>query len=239
MRDKGTGMYNNYFDQVYSKFWTKTSQAYGMEDGLDSIIDILKNLHGKSAFEIGIGTGWPIADMLEKSGLSLAGCDISSSLIMQARQSYPDMELYTGTIWDAGIDKELKWDIVYCIRSSWYMKDFLGVIEKMMQMTNENGYIVFNIINRRNKENKKALWKNRFSRIRGRIEGSIKVLLLNRDYFASCPAFYYTKSEVESVLRKENVEWQVLSTNQLTDSRKEFEEDGQKLLFIVRKLNNN
>lgn len=231
-------MYNNYFELRYSKFWTEKSKAYGMEDGLDSIIDILKNLHGKSAFEIGIGTGWPIADMLEKSGLKLAGCDISSSLIMKTKQSYPNMELYAGTIWDVDTDEERKWDIVYCIRSSWCIKDFLSVIEKMVQMTNENGYVVFNIINRSNKENKKALRKNRLSRVRGRIEGAIKVLLFNRDYFASCPAFYYTKSEVEDVLKKENVEWKVLSTNQLMDSKKEFEEDGQKLLFIVRKFSN-
>ena len=231
-------MYNNYFEQIYSKFWTEHSKAYGMGDGLDSIIDILQNLHGKSAFEIGSGTGWPIADLLEKGGLKLAGCDISSSLIMQTKQAYPNMELYAGTIWDVDIDEKRKWDIVYCIRTSWQIKDFLLVIEKMLQMTNDNGYIVFNIINKSNKENKKALWKNRFSRVRGRIEGAIKVLLFNRDYFASCPGFFYTKAEVESVLRKENVEWQVLSTNQLMDSKKEFEEDGQKLLFIVRKLSN-
>lgn len=50
-------MYNNYFENVYSKFWTETSKAYGLEDGVDSIIEILQQLHGESAFEVGIGTG--------------------------------------------------------------------------------------------------------------------------------------------------------------------------------------
>lgn len=48
-------MYNNYFENVYSKFWTETSKAYGLEDGVDSIIEILQQLHGESAFEVGIG----------------------------------------------------------------------------------------------------------------------------------------------------------------------------------------
>lgn len=38
-------MYNNYFEHVYSKFWTETSKKYGMEDGVDSIIEIMKQLH--------------------------------------------------------------------------------------------------------------------------------------------------------------------------------------------------
>ena len=231
-------MYNNYFENVYSKFWTETSKAYGLEDGVDSIIEILQQLHGESAFEVGIGTGWPIADSLLKSGVKMSGCDISSSLVEQTRKTYPDMDLFTGTIWDINKSalRNVKYDIVYCIRSSWYMQDFLRVIQKMLHMTRNNGYVVFNIINRQNQDNKKALAKNRFQRVKGRIEGALKVLLLNRDYFASCPAYYYTKSEIENLLRSINVKWKVLSTNQLFDREAKFDECGQKLLFIVQKL---
>ena len=105
----------------------------------------------------------------------------------------------------------------------------------MLQMTRSNGYVVFNIINGKNQENKKALARNRFQRIKGRIEGALKVLLFNRDYFASCPAFYYTQSEIERVLRILNVKWKVLSTNQLGDNVAEFDEKGQKLLFVIQK----
>ena len=231
-------MYNNYFEHVYSKFWTETSKAYGLEDGVDSIIEILQQLHGESAFEVGIGTGWPIADSLLKSGVKMSGCDISSSLVEQTRKTYPDMDLFTGTIWDINKSalRNVKYDIVYCIRSSWYMQDFLRVIQKMLHMTRKNGYVVFNIINRQNQDNKKALAKNRFQRVKGRIEGALKVLLLNRDYFASCPAYYYTKSEIENLLRSMDVKWKVLSTNQLSDREAKFDECGQKLLFIVQKL---
>ena len=231
-------MYNNYFENVYSKFWTETSKAYGLEDGVDSIIEILQQLHGESAFEVGIGTGWPIADSLLKSGVKMSGCDISSSLVEQTRKTYPDMDLFTGTIWDINKSalRNVKYDIVYCIRSSWYMQDFLRVRQKMLHMTRKNGYVVFNIINRQNQDNKKALAKNRFQRVKGRIEGALKVLLLNRDYFASCPAYYYTKSEIENLLRSINVKWKVLSTNQLFDREAKFDECGQKLLFIVQKL---
>lgn len=230
-------MYNNYFEHVYSKFWTETSKKYGMEDGVDSIIEILLQLHAKSVFEVGIGTGWPIADSLLKSGVKMSGCDISVSLIEQTKKAYPAMDLFAGTIWDINKStlKNAKFDIVYCIRSSWYMKDFLRVIEKMLHMTRSKGYVVFNIINRENQENKTALARNRFQRIKGRIEGALKVILFNRDYFASCPAFYYTQSEIEGLLRTLNVKWKVLSTNQLSDKKAEFDKKGQKLLFVVQK----
>lgn len=95
-------MYNNYFEHVYSKFWTETSKKYGMEDGVDSIIEIMKQLHVETAFEVGIGTGWPIADSLVKSGVKISGCDISESLITQTKKAYPDMDVFAGTIWEAG-----------------------------------------------------------------------------------------------------------------------------------------
>lgn len=231
-------MYNNYFEHVYSKFWKETSKKYGMEDGIDSIIEILQELKGETAFEVGIGTGWPLADSLQKTGVQMSGCDIAVSLIEQTKKEYPNMDVFAGTIWEVRDIKKgnfPQYDIVYCIRSSWYMKDFLKVIEQMLYMTKSDGYVVFNILNRQNQENKTTLMKSRFTHIKGRIEGALKVLLFNRDYFAACPIFYYTKTEVESVLSTKNVQWQVVSSNQLLDRRAEFEECGQKLLFIVKK----
>lgn len=229
-------MYNNYFESVYSKFWTETTKKYGMEDGIDSIIKILTDLRVETAFEVGIGTGWPIADSLAKSGVKISGCDISKSLIEQTKNSYPDMDVFAGTIWEMGGGDLGKYDMVYCIRSSWYMKDFLEVIGKMFQMTKNGGYIVFNIINKQNDENRRALRKSRFHCVKGRIEGALKVLLYNRDYFAPCPPFYYTQSEIEGLLCTFKAKWRVLSTNQLLDSRTQFDGKGQKLLFIVQKL---
>lgn len=77
----------------------------------------------------------------------MSECDISESLIKQTQETYPNMELFVGSIWAMGSRFSKKYDIVYCIRSSWYMKDFLRMVKTMLEMTKSNGYVVFNIIN--------------------------------------------------------------------------------------------
>ena len=228
-------MYNTYFETTYSEFWKKQSQVYGKqeEDGLNKIIDILKGLRAKTAFEVGIGTGWPIASDLNDTGISISGCDVAESLIKVAQEKYPQMKLYVGDIWQVPFEKE-KYDLVYCIRSSWYMKDFLDVISKMLEIANNGGTVVFNILNSRNSLNRKARIKTWFIRMAVRVYGAMKVLFCNRDYIASCPSYYYDLEMVTDVLNKNKVQYQVYSTNQLL-GEEQFMEDSQKLLFVVKK----
>ena len=183
-------MYNTYFETKYSEFWKKQSKVYGKQenDGLDKIIKMLKNIHAKTAFEVGIGTGWPIASELYDDGTEVSGCDVAESLIRTAKENYPLMNLYAGDIWKVPFG-EKKYDLVYCIRSSWYMKDFLNVILKMLDITNS----------------------------------------------APCPDYYYSLEDIKNVLRKQNFQFSVYSINQLL-GEKEYVENSQKLLFIIRKL---
>lgn len=229
-------MYNTYFETIYSEFWKKQSQVYGKQedDGLDKIIDILKGLHAKTAFEVGIGTGWPIASDLNDAGISISGCDVAESLIRIAKEKYPQMKLYVGDIWQVPFEED-KYDLVYCIRSSWYMKDFLDVISKMLKVTNNGGTVVFNILNSRNSLNRKARIKTWFIRLAVRVYGALKVLFCNKNYIASCPSYYYNLKMVTDVLNKNKVQYQVYSTNQLL-GEEQFMEDSQKLLFVVRKV---
>ncbi|MDY2699387.1 MAG: class I SAM-dependent methyltransferase [Lachnospiraceae bacterium] len=229
-------MYNTYFETTYSEFWKKQSQIYGKQedDGLDKIIEILKGLRAKTAFEVGIGTGWPIASDLSDAGTSISGCDVAESLIKTAQENYPQMKLHVGDIWHVPFE-EKKYDLVYCIRSSWYMKDFPDVILKMLEVTDDGGTVVFNILNSGNSLNKRARIKSWFIRFAVRVYGAMKVLFCNRDYIASCPSYYYNLEMITEILNKNKVQYQVYSTNQLL-GEEQFMENSQKLLFVVRKV---
>lgn len=232
-------MYNAYFETKYSEFWKKQSKVYGKQedDGLDKIIEILKELHAKTAFEVGIGTGWPIASDLSDNGTNISGCDVAESLIRTAREKYPQMKLYVGDIWQVPFEG-VKYDLVYCIRSSWYMKDFLAVIQKMLEITENGGTIVFNVLNSANSINRKTKLKGTFIRFAVRVYGAMKVLFCNRDYIAPCPNFFYNLGEIKNVLNKYNVKYMVYSINQLL-GKEQFMEDSQKLLFVVTKREGN
>ena len=231
-------MSNRYFETVYSNFWKQESEVYGKqeEEGLDRIIEKLKSFQAENAFEVGIGTGWPIAAELYANGTHVAGCDVAESLIRTAQETYPEMELFVGDIWQVPLEKG-KYDLVYCIRSSWYMKDFLNVISRMLELTKSGGIVVFNILNNRNFSNKKAILKGFFIRLAVRLYGAMKVLLLNKDYIAVPPSYLYNLKEVKKVLDKYEVVFQVVSINQLLGD-KQFVDNSQKLLFIVRKERN-
>lgn len=229
-------MYNAYFETKYSEFWKKQSIVYGRQedDGLDKIIEMLKNIHAKTAFEVGIGTGWPIASELYTDGTEVSGCDIAESLVRTAQGNYPEMKLYVGDIWSVPFEKR-KYDLVYCIRSSWCMKNFLNVTEKMLDITNEGGYVVFNILNSNNFSNKKAKVKSCFIRFAVRVYGAMKVLFCNRDYIAPCPNYYYNAKKINEVLKAHNVKCHIYSVNQLL-GKEQFMEKSQKLLFVIEKV---
>lgn len=224
-------MYKTYFEQVYSEFWKIQSKKYGMEE-VDKIIELLLALKPGTVFEVGIGTGWPIASTLAEGGAKVSGCDISENLVLETKQKYPQMELFAGNIWDTAIDGKT-YDIVYCIRSSWYMEDFPKVIAKMLDMTSPDGYVIFNIINSANRENKIAKIKSLIHHFLYRAWGACKVFFFNKDFIAICPAYFYSMKEIEKVLN--GMSYKVLSREQLENKQERFNKRSQKLLFIVKK----
>lgn len=134
-----------YFINTYADFWKKQVRKYGIGTYEKKIIEILQSRKAETAFEVGIGTGWPIAAALYNNGVEISGCDPAPKLIMEARGNYPNMKLYSG---------ELKrsteqYDLVYCIRVSWYINNFLETIIEMLNMCKKGGYVVFDIQNRR------------------------------------------------------------------------------------------
>ena len=183
---------------------------------------------------MGIGTGWPIAAELYANGTHVAGCDVAESLIRTAEETYPGMELFVGDIWQVPLEKG-KYDLVYCIRSSWYMKDFLNVLDKMLSIANNGGVVAFNILNSKNPANKRADLKAKVLYLAVRLYGAMKVLFLNKDYIAPCPNYHYSQDAIENLLSKRDVKWEVFSINQLLDKNAEFMPKSQKLFFVIKK----
>lgn len=134
-----------YFEKVYSSFWHNQVKKYGYTQYEDFAIKKMLKNEPKTAFEVGIGTGWPMAVTIKEQNIQVSGCDISKSLIEEAKGNLKDAELYVGELLDLNIEK--KFDLVYCFRTSWYIKDFYQMLIKMSEMTNEGGLLLFDIFN--------------------------------------------------------------------------------------------
>lgn len=134
-----------YFNEVYNKFWKNQVSKYGYGVYEKNLVRLIARSRSKSVFEVGIGTGWPIGTALKKKGIRVCGCDLAESAVLSAREMLENQDgIWTGDVLSyAG---EEQFDVVYCVRASWYIPDYYATLKKMISMTKVGGYIVFDIM---------------------------------------------------------------------------------------------
>lgn len=226
--------FQNYFEREYSSFWMKQVNVYGIDNAMSEILELLKEKRPKSAYEVGIGTAWPIADSLYKEGIVVSGNDISEKLINLALNKYPEMKLYVGDI--ADINLQGKYDLVYCIRTSWYIKDFRNAIRKMNSILSDDGALVFNVINKDNKDNNKGVLSSGIIKFLYRFYAALRVVIFNKDYIASPSPYYYRAKDIIKWLEEEKLNFKIY----YEENDSIYNEDNlkaQKLLFYCWKRN--
>lgn len=135
-----------YYKTVYSKFWREQTKKYGYGVYERHLVKLIVKSAPQRVFEVGIGTGWPIGTALKKKGIQVDGCDIAENSVALARKELDNMEgIWAGDVLEYKGYKAV-YDVVYCVRTSWYMPDFYKTIKKMISMTKSGGYIVFDVM---------------------------------------------------------------------------------------------
>lgn len=137
-----------YYQDVYNKFWAKQTKVYGYGVYERNLVKLILKSTPKKVFEVGIGTGWPIGTALKEKGVMIDGCDVAESSVALAQK---ELDNETG-IWAGDVTeyagKNENYDVVYCVRASWYIPDFYSTIRKMMSMTKPGGYIIFDVMDK-------------------------------------------------------------------------------------------
>lgn len=134
-----------YFNEVYNKFWENQTRKYGYSVYEKSLVRLIARSRPKSVFEVGIGTGWPIGAALKEKGIWVCGCDLAESAVLSAREMLGNQDgIWAGDV--LSYEGEEQFDVVYCVRASWYIPDYYATLKKMISMTKVGGYIVFDIM---------------------------------------------------------------------------------------------
>lgn len=134
-----------YFNEIYNKFWKEKTKEYGYGAYERNLVRTIVHLHPKNVFEVGIGTGWPIGAALRKKGIKVDGCDLAESSVLLAKEELGNEEgIWVGDV--LSYNGENKYDVVYCVRVSWYIPNFYATLKKMISMTTLGGYVVFDIM---------------------------------------------------------------------------------------------
>lgn len=215
----------NYYKNIYSKFWKSQVKKYGLSKYEQKIINLILGVKPKEVFEVAIGTGWPIAEYLYKEGIKINGCDISPKLINGkdgAKVKFPDGNIYVGDALD--IRGEGEFDVIYCVRSSWYIENFISTIANMLKHINRKrtSYLVFDIMDKRSLYYAKICV---YYLIR-----KLKSFLVFKDYVPV--TYFYSVKKINSFLKDNNISWKMWPENKITESKDKW--NTPKRLYICK-----
>ena len=231
---------------TYPSYWNRAAHKYGLDAYCQRLIDIISSYGPKNVFELAIGNGYPLADGLEGRSIAVAGLDISPLLIQELNKSNPNIHATAGLFEEYIVDEVKKYDIVYCLRSSWYFENFLNAVEFMIAMTKPEGYIIFDIMNADSVHNKSMIRKKNLSFPYTVIKNTIKTLLnmlsgsqkYMIDSIFGVREIMRSRNEIESFLNNSGFSYKALTLSDVLGQSGQWLQtsNDQKILYIVKNI---
>ena len=134
---------NEIFFEGYKTIRDKEGNANDLFE-IPAIFSLLPDLKGKSVLDLGCGFGEHCVEFINKGASRVVGIDISEKMLGVARKenSHPAISYMLLPIED--IEKvEGKFDVVISSLALHYVEDFEGVVKKIHNKLNANGYFIF------------------------------------------------------------------------------------------------
>jgi len=239
-----------YMKEVYPKYWiTAREKIYGFSEYDKNLCRFISERvpAGEKLLEVAIGTGYPIADFLQKSGYSICGIDISSNLIQKCRHINPDITCTVADVEHLPF-ADGHFDCTYCFHSTWYFPRLTKAIEEMLRVTRSPGLVIFDLQNRNAKTIAEA-YRRRLaaSTVIGtiiRCGKNMAKLILRRGTPVWRSIVYEIPTYPESLYKHfesiEVMDFDVVIRRQdhtlETRNEKSSFQDYERLIFVVRKM---
>lgn len=139
--------------EIYSKYWmTAREDIYGFSQYDKNLCEHLltKLPKGAKVLEIAIGTGYPIADCLQKAAYAVYGIDICADLIRKCRVTNPRIQCAIGDAEHLPFTDGY-FGGAYCFHSTSYFPNLNQALDEMLRVTQPSGFVIFDIQNRNSK----------------------------------------------------------------------------------------
>lgn len=226
----------DYFENEYSEIWKKNTEEYGYSDYEAFVVNKIVEINPESVFELGIGTGWPVAVSLKKAmpALKIGGCDIASSLVEMSRKNLPnDAEyIYRGTIDE--YESDIKWKLAYCFRTSWYISSFEKAICNMVNMIEADGYIIFDIMNSKDIYHYITYIRESLEYLKRFLARIYHKIARKSDALRYTPRLrFYSLSKIDKILKKNNIDYIRISEKDIMKDVTFWE--SPKVIYICHK----
>ena len=140
----------DHFRTQYEKYYDQEEYYWGLEPAafLDDLIEIIGDVEGKKALDIGCGEGKDIIYLAEK-GFDAYGFDITESGIRKtellAKNRNVDIDAFVADVNNFELDETF--DFVYSTGTIQYLFDenIEPFFKKIKNMVNVGGYVYFNV----------------------------------------------------------------------------------------------
>ena len=134
----------------YAPFWSEQAARYGFADAYRALAARWdREVPAQSlCLDAGIGTGFPMGLALAPRQ-RLAGVDLSRDLLRSARAALPPpagRRLAQADLANLPF-RTASFDLVYCLRSSWYVADLGRLLSELARVARPGGWIVCDFMN--------------------------------------------------------------------------------------------
>ena len=216
-------MAKDYFNSVYDKFWEKQTKVYGVTSYEKYIIHEIMKRSPKKVFEVGIGNAWPIGVALHRKNIKVCGCDVSKRLVESAQKNLHCQDgIWVGELKD--IKQNVKYNIVYCVRTSWCIADFFAVLDKMITMMDEQGYLIFDIMEKSSLYYIKMCWNQIKTKV---------CSLIGLERTGERKLYFYSRRKIENLLKKRGIQFQSYNERVITKSKDYW--NTPKRIYVCKK----
>ena len=232
--------------ETYPAYWSGKSREYGLDGYCCGLIDLIKSHEPACAFELAIGNVFPFAENLQGAGIAVSGCDISDLLIQELKRCSSLVRGYVGGYEDMyALDAiiQMRYDIVYCLRSTWYFTDIAGAITFMMNFVRPGGTVIFDIMNLDSPCNRRMV-RNKYLCFPVTILKNLVKTLLNvvvgprymRDKVFGIKEIMYSRVMIESILNERGLNYKILTIGDILRRANApvLGCEDQKLIFVVQ-----
>jgi len=225
-----------------ARHWPGEAQSYGKNEYVSGLLKLIEAQQPERVFEVGLGNGFPFAESLLGKNIDVHGCDVSKFLLQELAQKYPRITYYHAS-YETMQEKvgAQKYDVVYCLRSTWYFPDIFTALKNMLAITRSGGAVIFDIMNSQSPEIKKFIRAMRWKKYQQWVKYAAKRMLnavIRTHYTIDTGglAAHYPVSphQIDAFLDTQKVAYTKMSFKQITGERTDFDPQDFRIIYQVQ-----
>ena len=221
--------------------WLKEVEQYGKNPYVLGVLNLIEKCNPRKVFDVGCGNGFPFASSLLEKNIEVHGCDLSLPLLQEAARQYPALRWHH-TGYEHIVEKTggERYDVVYCLRSTWYFPDIIFALENMLKITKPGGVIIFDIMNSESPDISKFNREIRRKKYRTFFKNVVKFFLnkitrANYVYgMAMGKNYTVSPSMIDAFLERQNFLFQKFTFGQVSGESKDFDPRAFRILYRVQ-----